>query len=870
MPFSKLLRLQDDKWNNPEDSIGAFIGYLRGGRYRCWEAAGPARLAFRELSPDIKDCLETSAVPPTDIVSWSIYMIGHSEKNAAPKILICSADSKTRKDIRKLIKESKIMDKYPGIGLGDVSALPDRHVIRQLSREAIEAILPFGCAIDGEVLADTSEPALGKRIFVVNPHDFSLRPATVGPIILQDGRCYQLTVAHAFRHTTELDHLPGKQIAEDDCDFDGMSDAEIDDESQYDEMIRKGSATPGEIDSDKASFMASFDAFSGEKHSSSTSESPPSDYLDTGSDPWPSAESTEDNRDFSKFDVTQLQYFGKLIFSSLTGSNPTLDYALLETSRVVGNSEKSYLITGSLLSSIGEIGSEDINILARTSPYCPVEGRLTATPSYIRLPEQHTFQQVYPIRLDMPLHDGDCGTAVFGKGDHRFYGHIVAGGPGTSIAYLIPAEEISRDVQARLGFGLVWMPQQNEQHSKADLQLGTGLSLDSPNSGEPSIRNPTTCKLEEPQRDQFLGTSIGVQQWLQQKRDPQPSQDLFINSQSFVVQKRRTKDTIDYVNDVLGAKSKPPSVQTTDSSASSASKKLPKRQNSCSTDDETTSEYPLAKRHRSELKSHALHHMSPVSYGSVSSTQPAAILPPEASIDATQGIQRQVCDILSSSSSFSSSHIETGASTTQRDEEAGGITRRLVSPQDFEDACETCVFWLFSPEQFSSSDRRACYGRKEEISRIITHIADHHGLIRGRDPRNASRKYLVSCQIHDPLVKGTGACVKCSSLHKWNDRDSMDLTHNGVVVCLRCWRKFSKKEMKVHMDGPLCDYNTECSKARKVWILYTAFCSETQLPSKPPQNRTPRKSSHRLSPRPIHQGQQQDGQDSDYYSGDGT
>lgn len=63
MPFPRILRLQDDKWSNPEDSIGTFIGYLRGGRYRCWEAAGPARQAFRELSPDIKDFLETSSIP---------------------------------------------------------------------------------------------------------------------------------------------------------------------------------------------------------------------------------------------------------------------------------------------------------------------------------------------------------------------------------------------------------------------------------------------------------------------------------------------------------------------------------------------------------------------------------------------------------------------------------------------------------------------------------------------------------------------------------------------------------------------------------------------------------------------------------------
>ncbi|KAF5546668.1 n-glycanase [Fusarium mexicanum] len=206
MPFSRILSLQDDKWNNPEDSIGTFIGYLRGGRYRCWEAVGPARLAFSELSPDIKNCLETSSIPPADIVSWSVYMVGHTEENAAPKILICSTDSKTRKKMRKLIRDS-----------------------------------------------------------------------------------------------------------------------------------------------------------------------------------------------------------------------------------------------------------------------CRVEGRLTATPSYIRLPEQVTFK----------------------KYDNRFYGHIVAGGPGARIAYLVPAEEISRDIQARLSVGLMWMPQQEEQgqHSTDGFLSPTSKSNNG-SSNNPGLSHP--------------------------------------------------------------------------------------------------------------------------------------------------------------------------------------------------------------------------------------------------------------------------------------------------------------------------------------------------------------------------------------------
>ncbi|KAG4282452.1 hypothetical protein FPRO06_09125 [Fusarium proliferatum] len=559
MPLPSILKLKDDKWDNPEESIGTLIGYLPGTRYLCWEAAGPARLAFRELGPDIKDLLETSNIPPADIVSWSIYMVGRNERNAAPKLLICSTDCKTRKNIRQLIKDSRIVDKYPGIGLGDVSALPDRPVIRELSPEAIEALLPFGCRIDGAVLAGEAEPALGKRIFVVNPHDFSLRPATTGPIILHGGKCYQLTVAHAFRHMRELHRSPGQQIAEDDCDFDGMSDDERDEESQCDEMTTKGSVTPREIGSDKASFMASLDSFSGEKHSSSRSKSSLSDYLDGGNDPRLSAESPEENLGFGEFDVSQLQFFGRLILSSLTGSNPSLDYALIETSRTADDLENSSVTLRSMVSSIGEIESDDISVVATTSPHRRVEGRLTATPSYIRLPEQLAFQQVYPVRLGKPLQDGDCGTAIFGRYENCFYGHIVAGGLGTSIAYVVPARDISRDIQARISFGLIWMPQQDGQgqRSKDDVQISTGPLPDSTNPEVSSIRSLSTSELEEPQGDPLLESNIAIQQWLQHKPNSQPSQRTSIDYQSLTEHSRSS---------VSGAISQPSSIQTSRSS----------------------------------------------------------------------------------------------------------------------------------------------------------------------------------------------------------------------------------------------------------------------------------------------------------------
>ncbi|KAK2676276.1 hypothetical protein RAB80_008462 [Fusarium oxysporum f. sp. vasinfectum] len=279
------------------------------------------------------------------------------------------------------------------------------------------------------------------------------------------------------------------------------------------------------------------------------------------------------------------------------------------------------------------------------------------------------------------------------------------------------------------------------------------------------------------------------------------------------------------------------SVAGTDTS--SGSKKVPKRQNSRSTDDEATGKYQLAKRYRSGHKSQSVHRTSPASSGSSRLPQQGASVPLQ-TIEDTQESRRRTRNIqpLSASSGSNSSNI-------RRDGPVRGRPNNLVTPEDFIGACETCFFWLFDPKRLSSPERHACSGRKDEISHIVTHAADHHGLIRGKDPYHTARKYLTSCHTFDPFIKAKGNCDKCDSLHEWQGQDFSDQEHHGKALCLRCWRTFEKKGMQDHMAEPLCDYNAEQPKEKKVYILYTTFCSVTVKPSGPPKNMPPRKSNYR-------------------------
>ncbi|KAF5006256.1 hypothetical protein FDECE_7346 [Fusarium decemcellulare] len=268
--------------------------------------------------------------------------------------------------------------------------------------------------------------------------------------------------------------------------------------------------------------------------------------------------------------------------------------------------------------------------------------------------------------------------------------------------------------------------------------------------------------------------------------------------------------------------------------AVSSSKEAPKRRNSRLTDDEAASRRSRQKRHRTGPNSRSWGRASPAASGSVNSPRvPTSHLP--GALSDTPGRSRR-----RPQREFSSSHDIPGPSPLQH----GGIVQssegQSFTEEAFAAAFETCFFWLYTPDQYSSLERHACRGRKEEISHIITHAADHHGLVRGRDPRYKCRKYLTRCQRYNPVDKAKGACGKCSSVHEWKDADFLDREHSGIVLCLRCWQSFTKERMKEHMAGPLCEYKAEQPKARKMWILYTTFCSTIHPPSSAPALEAPR------------------------------
>ncbi|UZP46004.1 hypothetical protein NXS19_013816 [Fusarium pseudograminearum] len=194
------------------------------------------------------------------------------------------------------------------------------------------------------------------------------------------------------------------------------------------------------------------------------------------------------------------------------------------------------------------------------------------------------------------------------------------------------------------------------------------------------------------------------------------------------------------------------SVTGTDTSA--GSKKPPKRQNSHSTDDDASSKRTFPRRNRSGINSQPHRGPPSLSSGPRRTTQP---------------------DITARFRGSSLPGTKQNKLPPHRDS-------KVLSHELFKDLGEICPFWLFDPAQFSNEDRQACWGRKLEMSHVIAHLIDHHGFVRGIDPKNESRKYLASCQTQDPFAKAKGDCSKCISLHNWKDSDFTDPEHKGVVL----------------------------------------------------------------------------------------
>lgn len=443
-------------WLNPEDSIGRYIGKAKWDHI--WEAIGPARDVFNTVAPMIKDYLESGVEPISSRVTWSMYMIGKSSSVASPSIIFCCDVLKHRREVRNTIKESGILNHYPGIKTGHLPRPPDFDQLVPLRGDGQP---PYNL---GDIMALTSpaKSACGSQLFVNANVSSSVPPApvaTIGGVIRLGEDFYYTTAAHALGPTPDPTTADEAMLADEDYDTD-------DDALSLDgnEDVYSASASgPSAVDSGR---WQSSDRI---RKNSEENLSIRDDILRE----WRlkhllAAEGPLSSPTYPG--KMSLNPTGRPFISSMEEGIPGagLDYALIEIpSRQhlmenvikVGPNEETTV----KVHYVAKSEPREVDIFAAT-PRGTTKGWISGTPVYSSPPGKHTYVKMLKVSLENPLDKGDCGTWVVDAANGDLFGHVVLGSPNSGSALLAPFADIFHDILTRLGKSPTF-PRPQDEHS---------------------------------------------------------------------------------------------------------------------------------------------------------------------------------------------------------------------------------------------------------------------------------------------------------------------------------------------------------------------------------------------------------------------
>ncbi|KAK3387729.1 hypothetical protein B0H63DRAFT_559198 [Podospora didyma] len=500
-PFRRSSQLEPEPvlgtWPNPKESVGVVRDFIVGKRkevkYTCWDAIGPARKDWQTLGPQIRSYVTNNDTSTKEMSSgdltFHLYMVGRTEDTTRPIVMFRSNDKDSRERARAALKRSGIMENYPLIGVGTMPAdMFEGRAFTRLASEDVKAT-PSMKPYDGPrrlIHSPAHDAAFGRRLFIQGEDPNHLRPATGGPLLFIDGMVLQLTAGHAFRDdnlNSSNNRLPEPPTV-DNAEFDGMSDIG-DDEEDDESPLMTGSQGKDNASSTAAEALRRLwrrieGAISplsrnvNDQAPEQTLDSPP---MSQGGTPLTSAD-TSGKRARQPGALPGLVEVGKLF--DLPRSEG-LDYALVALhdhhcqglNRIPSNKEANQRWL--YVTKEWEIGKQDKSIATFTSTNGLVNGKLSATPSYLRFSGTFELHEVFSVMLEGKLAQGDCGSPVVDRGNGHFYGHIVAGSLGTGLAYIIPAIKIIQDIEKRaqkVSFSLQAPTQREVQQYRRGLSRG--------------------------------------------------------------------------------------------------------------------------------------------------------------------------------------------------------------------------------------------------------------------------------------------------------------------------------------------------------------------------------------------------------------
>jgi peptide-N4-(N-acetyl-beta-glucosaminyl)asparagine amidase len=384
--------------------------YMKMGDKTCWEASGGEREKFKILSKEIQAHQKLWGSPSGSgsISTWGLYMIGLTPEDAVPTLLFCCHNKALRKELRRSIESSGILAKeeYRHIRVGDCFKPPEFCVaddkLRLLSSQ--EGDEHGNAASDqDDLIRIESEwenfPARMKVTFENASMESNCQYSTIGMTFQHQGKTFAVTAGHTLSHD-----LHSSLAEEDTLDF------------EFD--LGEG------CDADYSDFHGH--------------HIPPIERqnINTPSDDWgendtPSSNWRPRNKIFIRnrnLDFAIIQEHGGIPVTHHTSCPFSLQELLRKASRE----------------------PKDTQVIAETASLGRINGRLSGTPSFIRLPHAMHFEEVWTVQLSGRLTPGDSGALVSDVSSGRIFGHIVAGAPQSGVAYIMPAFKVLERIQLYL------------------------------------------------------------------------------------------------------------------------------------------------------------------------------------------------------------------------------------------------------------------------------------------------------------------------------------------------------------------------------------------------------------------------------------
>ncbi|KIN08868.1 hypothetical protein OIDMADRAFT_48709 [Oidiodendron maius Zn] len=279
-------------------------------------------------------------------------------------------------------------------------------------------------------------PVRSCGINILVSQDFSSAPqrATLGGLVCIENKFYGLTVAHAFYEVKGAEHTS-------DQDF---------------EFAFYGPDQPASL------LDEGDDSISGSQDSSHSLESAEIKGSDASLFFGPC-----NNRPDSESTGVPTQEFNDLIrFGSFFRSAPLgspLDWALIRIDKPeavqLANVPSSELLANRVLSADRCIyphalgtGKKMRVLICLGSLDSAAEGIMSGASSFAKPPGCKIFQELWQVsRLDGEFVNGDCGTWVLDFDTGNLLGHIISGYSGSQLAYVVPAQQVFRDINDRVG-----------------------------------------------------------------------------------------------------------------------------------------------------------------------------------------------------------------------------------------------------------------------------------------------------------------------------------------------------------------------------------------------------------------------------------